>query len=123
KEMPFMIIQPRVGLFDQHAIRIPMPDPRPRLIRPANTERIIGLARSDYLIERSFDQPLASKPVVVVAETLDAVILCHLCLCRPGFRHSKVIKTEIRWNVRLVVARKKRFSFRRVRPFGEAFPP
>ena len=122
-EMAAMVFHPRIGLLDQHAVRCAMPDAAPGLIRPAQAERKIRLAGGQHLVERTLEEALAGKPVVVVAECLDADFSGHVRLGVPRLRKAQVVETEVRRDVRLVMALEKRCRFRGIRPFGETLPP
>ena len=61
-----------VGLRLEDVLFPSVPATRPRLVRPAEAEREVGLAGREHLVERPLEQPLPAEPVVVVAERLDA---------------------------------------------------
>src|SRR4051794_20715254 len=67
-EVPLVVLYPRIGLLDEHPVRQTMPDARPALVRPTETEGELGLSGLKDFPERSFQQSLAREPVVPPAE-------------------------------------------------------
>ena len=60
---------------------------------------------------------------MIVAEAGDAVLPRQVRLRFARFRNTKIIKTEIGWQMRLVMAAKKRTCFCDVRPLSKSFAP
>src|SRR3954454_15639768 len=67
--------------------------------------------------------PFAFKPVVVVTEAGHAILPSQFSLCFARFRNTEIIKTEIGWQMRLIVALKQRLCLSYIRPFGESPSP
>src|SRR5216683_2120198 len=108
-------------LLNQDLSVLSVPCARPVLVRPAETEREIRLARSENLIEWAIEQAPAIEPVVVVAEARNPMPAGELGLSLANFRHAEVVESEIGWQVGLVVSSKQRPGLHHVRPFRE--PP
>src|SRR5215211_4254692 len=121
--MTAVVIHARICLLDEVTPRRPVPDPAPRLICPAQTERKIRLPRREHFVEGALEDATASEPVVVVAEALDAMVTGKLGLRRSRFRQSQVVEAKVRGNVRLIKASKQRLCSRGVGPFREALTP
>jgi hypothetical protein len=64
-------------LRDQDLIVFSVPPPRPVLVCPAQAKRQIGRPACKHLLDRLFQQSLASEPVVVVAESVNSISLCQ----------------------------------------------
>jgi hypothetical protein len=62
-----------VVLTDEEVLVSAVPPPRPRLVRPAEAERKLGLACTQYFVERSLEESSTSKPIVVPHEPIDPV--------------------------------------------------
>ena len=72
---------------------------------------------------RAFQEPFpAREPVIVEAETVDAVLLRELDLTIHHFRRREVVKPDIDRQLRLVMADELRQGPRHVRPLGETTP-
>ena len=69
------VIRFRVDLLQQHlaAKSASMPSSRPCFVRPRQAKWETGFARREHLLEWTVEQALAMKPVVPIAEALDAV--------------------------------------------------
>ena len=91
-------------LGDQYLVICSVPPPRPILIRPAKAIRKVRPARRSYFLDRPLEQPLAGKPVVVIAECVDRMRPREAGLLLPDFGNPQVIKPEIRGQVRLIMA-------------------
>src|SRR5438046_54472 len=68
-------------------------------------------------------KPFASKPIVIIAEAGDSILPRQVRLRFARFRNTKIVKTEIGWQMRLVMAPKQRTRFRDTRPLGKSFAP
>ena len=97
-----------VRLRQQDGVRLSVPRARPRLVRPAEQEREVGLAALQHLVERSLEQSPSGEPVVVVAERVEAVRGGELRLRRPHLGHAEVVVAEVGGFVRLLVAAEPR---------------
>ena len=84
------------------------PAPGPRFVRPAETEREIGLATREDLRERALQQAPALEPVVVVAEGRDPVRTRQLGLRGACFGQPEVVEPELARQARLAVAAETR---------------
>src|SRR4029079_11271076 len=104
-------------------VRRTVPDSCPRLVGPAQTEGKVRLARGKHFVEWPLDDALASEPVVVIAERLDAVLPCELGLGDAGLRQTQVVEAEVRRDVRLVMAREHRLRPGGVGPLGKSLSP
>src|SRR5215467_13917803 len=91
---------PRICLLDQDPVRITVPDPRPRLIGPSETEGKLWLTRLEHLVERALEDPSTREPVVPVAERLDAAGLGHLGLGCARLGQAEIIEAQIGGDVR-----------------------
>ena len=60
---------------------------------------------------------------MIVAEAGDSILPSQVRLRFARFRNTKIVKTEIGWQMRLVVAAKERTRFRDVRPLSKSFTP
>ncbi len=99
------------------------PAPGPRFVRPAQTERKIRLATRQDLRERALQQAPTLEPVVVVAESRDAVRARQLGLCGARFGQPEIVEPELARQARLSVAAEARPGSGHIAPFGEAGPP
>jgi hypothetical protein len=68
-------------------------------------------------------KPFACKPVVIIAKASDSVLPRQFGLRFARFRNTKIVKTEIGWQMRLVMTAKKRTCLRYVRPLGKSLTP
>ena len=122
-EVAPMVVEARVGLFNQHLAGIAVPDAAPGLVGPAQAEREVRLARGEHFVERPLDDALPGKPVVVIAERFNAILPGKVGLGRTRLRAPKVVKSQIGGNVRLVVSRIERRGLGGVGPLREALAP
>jgi len=99
------------------------PTTTPRFVGPAKAEWKVGRARAQYFIERAIQQAPSGKPVVVVAESVNAICSREIRLRRPNLWHPQVAEPEIGRKLRLIVAPKERTRFRYVGPLGKASTP
>jgi hypothetical protein len=107
----------------QNLSRFPGPSSTPRLVRPAKAEREVGGTRAQYFIKRSIEQAAAAKPIVVIAESVDAVRPGKISLRLPNFRHAQITEPKIRRELWLIVAPEERSRFRYVGPLGKSGSP
>ena len=63
------------------------------------------------------------KPVMKIAKSRNPVFTCKLSLSLARFGQPKVVKTEIGWQMRLIMPAKQRTCFRDVRPLSKSFAP
>ncbi len=59
----------------------------------------------------------------MVAEAVNAILLCNLDLLAPGFPHAQVVEAEVSRKVWLQVAFEQRLRFCDICPFGEPLAP
>ncbi len=103
--MATVIIQPRIGLLDQNSARRTIPNSCPRLICPTETKMEIWLLAPQNLLKWSFQDAPSSEPVMVVAKRLYPIFASEICLSFACFRNSKVVETQIRRQVGLLMPR------------------
>ncbi len=72
-KMSNVIVPARIRLLDQDLVIQPVPNPRPRLIRPAETEREIGFFELQDFVEGALQDAPTGEPIMPIAETLDTV--------------------------------------------------
>ena len=111
-----------VALAHQH-FTLPQPCPGPRLVGPRQAERKVWFPAAEHLVERPAEQTVSLKPVVPVAERLDAMSAGEIRLPPSGVRQSKVVKAEGARNSRLPVATKERYGTGDVRPLRKTRTP
>ena len=63
------------------------------------------------------------KPVMIIAKSRNPVFTRKLSLSLARFGQPKIVKTEIGWQMRLIVPAKQRTCFRDVRPLSKSFAP
>src|SRR6266478_5696649 len=117
------IILLRVRLLHQHLRIAAIPNARPILVRPAKAKREVRVTRSQHFVERTSKKPFACKPVVIVAKAGDSILPRQFGLRFARFRNTKIIKTEIGGQMRLIMPAKQRTCFRDVRPLSKSFAP
>ena len=93
------------------------------MIGPCDAERELGFTTGNYLGERSLKQLATAKPIVPVDESGYSVGSREISLMGTHFWHPKVVKPEIRWQMRLWMATKQRFGSSDVGPLGEPGTP
>ena len=71
----FLIITWRVILHDQDLMFLGVPSPGPILVGPTQAKGHITFGIGQHVIEGSFQQPLARKPVIMVTKTVYSVFL------------------------------------------------
>ena len=111
----------RLGLED--VLVASVPSPRPGFVRPAEAKRKLRLSGTQDLLHRLLKQSLAVKPVMVIAEAVDAVLHGQFRLRLPRLRRAEIILAEIRGDVGLIMPGEQRLCLRHVCPFGEALAP
>ena len=82
-------------LADEHLMLLTIPAASPVFIRPTDTERKIGLAELENILERTSEQHLTVEPIVVVTEGEDPVLARELSLVRTRIGHAQIIKPEV----------------------------
>ena len=126
-EMPDIVFLPRIGLLDHYLPVDMVLSPEflvPVVVGPRKAEREIRLARCKYLVERSFQHPLAvPEPIVPVAESLDAVFPGQVGLGYAAFRKPEVVETKVLRDPRLAVSREQGLRAGDADPFRVAFSP
>src|SRR5438094_6187144 len=60
---------------------------------------------------------------MVIAEAVDSILLRQFRLRLPCVGQPQIVKTEVRWNMRLIMSRKKRPRLRDVAPLRKSLPP
>ena len=60
---------------------------------------------------------------MIIAEAGNTILPRQVRLSFARFRNTKIVKTEIAWQMRLVMASKERTRFRDVRPLSKSFAP
>ncbi len=93
------------------------------LVRPTEAEGELGSTGSEHLGEWALEHLTPVEPIVVVAETVYAVLARHLGLRFPHFRDAQVVEAEICGQVRLIVSWKERLCLSNVTPLGKALAP
>src|SRR5262249_21888194 len=83
----------RVRLCDEDFFRCPIPSPSPVFICPADAKRMIQAMVVENLLQRSLQKLPAVEPVVVVAEAIDAKMLCERLLLGLDLRDAQIIET------------------------------
>ena len=101
------VVLPAVPLRLQDILVAAVPPARPRLVRPAEAEREVGLARGQHLGERPLEESLPVEPVVVVAEAVYPVLAGELGLRLARLGQPKIVEAQVCGNVRLVVTREE----------------
>lgn len=100
-----------------------VPDSRPGFIGPTEAEWKIGLAGFQDFVKRPLEQTFPGKPIVVIAEALDSGVAGQCRLRGPRLGHAQIVKAKVGRDVRLVVAREKRFRLGHIRPLSKASAP
>ena len=100
-----------------------MPDARPGLVGPGQTEREVGRPRVQGLVERPLEQSLSAEPVVPVAEAGDPVVAGQLGLGLTHLGHPEVVEAQIGGQVRLGVAPEERTGLGHIGPLSEPRSP
>src|SRR5438105_11938920 len=102
-----------IGLLNQNALRRPVPDAGPSLVCPAKAEWEFGSAGMQHFVKRALQNTPSRKPVMVVTEPFNAVAAGQNSLRFAGFRHAKIIESDVCGNMRLIMPRKHRLRLRR----------
>lgn len=126
-EMCFVVFNARIGLLHKQFVgRVGLPGLGiPGVVGPAKAEGKVGFAALHHGIEHLREQPFATtKPVVPIAEALDAGFACQLRLSFAGLRHAQVVEAQVAWQLGLVVSLEEGLGTRHVGPLRESrFPP
>src|SRR5271170_8082226 len=112
-----------IMLFEQHIFGVALPSSRPVLVCPADAKGKIRLPRSQHFVERPLQYAPSVKPVVVVAESIHAILPRKVSLSLAYFRHAQIVKPEIRRKVWLIVPAKAGPRLRDIGPLGKSFTP
>jgi hypothetical protein len=120
-----LVILGAVALCEQRVVLGCVPMPTPVLVCPRETERHVGTAALEHVVDNATQGAVALEPVVVVTERVDAVRLGGARLCLAHLRHAQVVETKVLGQVWLVMASEERSRLDNVVPFGEsgAVPP
>src|SRR5215831_4693953 len=110
-------------LCDQDFVIGAIPLARPAFVGPAHAEWEIELRPGQQLIKRLVQQLLALKPIVVIAEAVDAMKPRQLYLPRLNLRQAQVVKSQLTRQTWLMVSLELRLASRDRRPLREALPP
>ena len=78
------IILETVSLLHEHVVFLSVPPPGPVLVGPGDTERKRRGAACQQPLERTLEQPLSRKPVVVEAESMKTIVAGELDLLVIG---------------------------------------
>ena len=111
-----LLLQKNVGV---HAI----PASRPVLVGPAEAKGQLRGAGAKHLIEGPIQQAPPVEPIVVVAESRDAVRLGQFRLRLPSFGNAQVIEPEIRRQMRLIMSLEEWLRPDDISPFSKPFAP
>ena len=126
-EMGNDVLLPRIGLLHEKLVgQVGIPGLGvPRVVCPAETEREVGFATADHVVEHLMEQALASpEPIMPIAEALDARLTCQLGLLLARLGDTQVVEAQVAWDAGLVVPGEERNSACHVGPLGKArFPP
>jgi hypothetical protein len=117
------VIAKPVPLLYQDFVFPAVPAPRPVFIRPAKAKREVWFSAFPYVVHWTFKQPPATKPVVVVAKTIDPVLLGEIGLSRAGFRKPEIVESQVRRQMRLIMTLEELLRFDYVRPFRKTLAP
>src|SRR5258708_7883283 len=83
------IIGGTVSLLQQDIVVLPIPPPRPALIRPAQAKGEFGLSTFPDFVYGAFQNLAPMEPVMVVAKAVDSIFGCQLGLGRPRLRQPQ----------------------------------
>src|SRR5262249_14439942 len=122
-EVALVVSPPRIGLLEEDAVRLALPQRRPILIGPREAERQPRFSARKDLRERSFEQALPREPVVPIAKCLDAVTLSEVGLCCTRLGQPQIVEPELAREIRLHVTAEQGSRPRDVRPFCEPRTP
>src|SRR5690606_16768842 len=95
----------------------------PRLVRPPEAERKVGLAAREHLRARPVQEPSTTEPVVPVAEPLEAGAPGQFGLRAPALGETEVVEPEVGRDPRLTVSAEEARRGRDGCPLGEAGTP
>src|ERR1043166_6619757 len=98
----------RMSLFDEDHFAAPVPLPRPVLVGPAEAERKVRRSGREHFLERALEKAPALKPIMVIAEAVNAVFSGEPGLRFTNLAKAKVVNTKISRQVGLIVFRKSR---------------
>ena len=94
------------------------------MIGPTQAEGKVGLPTLQHLLEGALKKLLTiAKPVMVIAESLNASLACQVSLLLTNLRHSQVIKAQVSRQVWLAVSFKQRFGLYHIVPFCKSLAP
>ena len=110
-------------MLDQDLIGGTVPDAGPGLIGPAQAEREVWLSRAEDLIDRAFQQPKASQPIVIITESFDSVFLGETGLRGPCLWEPEIVETKIGRQIGLTMPSEKWLGLYGIGPFGKPFSP
>src|SRR5579871_563202 len=110
-------------LSDQNVIIAFIPLSSPILVRPTQTKRKINILILQHVPQWKIKEYPASKPIEIVTESVNSVLLCQLCLTTLHLWQPKVVEAELSRQVRLVMTGKRRSRLTYVRPFRKSRSP
>src|SRR5690606_35735994 len=118
------VVASAVDLGLQYLLVLAGPASRPRFVGPAQAERQVGLAVLQHEFERRVKQPGAGEPVMVVAETVDAVLARQVGLAPADGRVREIVVADVSVrHDRLRMTGEQRVRLPHQGPLGEAFAP
>src|SRR4051794_17959378 len=82
----------RILLLHQNLVFTSIPSPGPVFVGPTEHEREIRLAGCQHLFRRPLQQAFSVEPIMIVAETLNAILLGQVSLCLSCLRQSEIVK-------------------------------
>jgi hypothetical protein len=80
-----------------------IPGACPVLVGPAQAEGKIGLSRAQNFFKWALQETRATKPVVVITKARDSVRLGELGLSLSRLGYAKIVETEVRWQMWLIM--------------------
>ena len=112
-----------VLLADEDVLFLAVPAAGPVFVGPAEAEGQVEAGVGEDLAQGPVEEAVAAKPVVVVAEAVEAVFVGEAHLLALHFDEAQVVKAEGAGQARLVVAEVLGVGLGDVGPFGEARTP
>ena len=117
------VVRLGIILTNQDFIILAIPTPRPIFIGPTDAERKIRLAGGQNVIDGLMQQTMTIEPIVVVAESIDTVAASQIRLGLANLGQAEVVKTQVRWQVGLLMACEIGLGPADIGPFGKALAP
>ena len=113
----------RIVLLHQYLVFTPVPASGPVLVRPYEEKWEFGPLGTEGVLDWSFEKPSTVEPIVVVGKASDPGSLRQRRLALPYFGDAKIVESEVRRQMRLVVAPELGPSLSDVGPLGEPSAP